>query len=256
MSRKVSPSAKRSYGVQRVTRVWGISPATLYRHRWCDAPRPRRRPGPIGPMPDAALVEAIRGLLASSPFHGEGYRKIRARLRFAGIRTSKHRVLRLMREHDLLAPGRVGLRHGPKAPTTARSEPSGSTRCGAPISTATLTGEGQTGGLRHRRPRLDRVPGHPRRQTGDAVRGARAAPPGCAHLVQCLRRGHRARPASCATTTAASSSPTTSSASSPSSTSRSSPCSLRARARGQRLRRALHPDPAGILALGASLQLH
>jgi putative transposase len=142
MSRKVSPSAKRSYGVQRVTRVWGTSRATLYRHRWCDAPRPRRRPGPIGPMSDAALVEAIRGLLASSPFHGEGYRKIWARLRFAGTRTSKRRVLRLMREHDLLAPGRVGRPHGPKAHDgTIRTERVDE-MWGTDL-TATLTGEGQ-----------------------------------------------------------------------------------------------------------------
>jgi putative transposase len=142
MSRKVSPSAKRSYGVQRVTLVWGTSRATLYRHRWCDAPRPRRRPGPIGPMSDAALVEAIRGLLASSPFHGEGYRKIWARLRFAGTRTSKRRVLRLMREHDLLAPGRVGRPHGPKAHDgTIRTERVDE-MWGTDL-TATLTGEGQ-----------------------------------------------------------------------------------------------------------------
>jgi putative transposase len=83
-------------------------------------------------MPDEALVETIRKLLADSPFHGEGYRKVWARLRFAGIRTSKRRVLRLMREHDLLALGRVGRRYGPKA-TTARSERSASTRCEAPI---------------------------------------------------------------------------------------------------------------------------
>jgi HTH-like domain len=52
-------------------------------------------------MPDDDLVAAIRGLLAASPFHGEGYRKIWARLRFAGIRTSKRRVLRLMRASNL-----------------------------------------------------------------------------------------------------------------------------------------------------------
>ena len=115
MSRRVSPSANRSYGVQRVTRVWGTSRATLYRHRRGDQPGRRRRPGPVGPMPDAALVAAIRTLLVTSPFHGEGHRKVWAWLRFAGIRTSKRRVLRLMREHDLLAPGRVGRPHGPRA---------------------------------------------------------------------------------------------------------------------------------------------
>jgi hypothetical protein len=32
-------------------------------------------------MPDAGIVEAIRQALAGSPFHGEGYRKVWARLR-------------------------------------------------------------------------------------------------------------------------------------------------------------------------------
>jgi putative transposase len=71
MSRGVSPSMKWVYGVQRVTQVWGRSRATLYRHRRCDEPRPRCRRGPLGAMPDEALVEAIRKLLAASPFHGE-----------------------------------------------------------------------------------------------------------------------------------------------------------------------------------------
>jgi transposase InsO family protein len=93
-------------------------------------------------MPDAALVEAIRDLLAESPFHGEGHRKVWARLRFAGIRTSKRRVLRLMRAHDLLAPGRVGRRHGPKAHDgTIRTERVDE-MWGTDL-TATLTGEGQ-----------------------------------------------------------------------------------------------------------------
>jgi putative transposase len=54
-------------------------------------------------------------------FHGEGYRKMWARLRFAGIRTSKRRVLRLTGEHGLQAPGRVGRPHGPKAHDGPRS---------------------------------------------------------------------------------------------------------------------------------------
>jgi putative transposase len=143
MSRRVSPSVKRSYGVQRVTRVWGTSRATLYRHRGQrDEPRSRRRPGPVGPMPDPALVEAIRALLAASPFHGEGHRKIWARLRFAGIRTSKRRVLRLMREHGLLAPGRVGRPHGPRAHDgTIRTERVDA-MWGTDL-TSTMTGEGQ-----------------------------------------------------------------------------------------------------------------
>ena len=44
---------------------------------------PGRR-GPTGPMSDDRLTTVIRGVLAASPFHGEGHRKVRARLRHAG----------------------------------------------------------------------------------------------------------------------------------------------------------------------------
>jgi putative transposase len=141
MSRQVSPTTSRAYGILRVTRLWGTSRATLYRYRR-HRPGPRRRPGPIGPMPDEALVEAIRALLAASPFHGEGHRKVWARLRLAGIRTSKRRVLHLMREHRLLAPSRVGRPHGPRAHDgTIRTERVDA-MWGTDL-TSTMTGQGQ-----------------------------------------------------------------------------------------------------------------
>ena len=116
MSQRVSPATDQVYGLQRVTRVWGISRATVYRHRRrSNEVGRRRKPGPSGAMPDEDLVQAIRQLLTDSPFHGEGYRKLWARLRFKGIRTSRRRVLRLMREHGLLAPQRMGAPHGSKA---------------------------------------------------------------------------------------------------------------------------------------------
>jgi putative transposase len=68
-----------------VTRIWGVSPATIYRHRQQPAAIKRRRLGPLGLMTDEALVRAIRQLLQDSPFHGGGYRKLWARLRVAGI---------------------------------------------------------------------------------------------------------------------------------------------------------------------------
>src|SRR3989304_1706074 len=46
--------------------------------------------------------------------HG-GPRKVGARLRPAGVRPSRARVLRLMRTAGLLAPTRAGHAHGPKA---------------------------------------------------------------------------------------------------------------------------------------------
>jgi putative transposase len=114
MSRQTSPSSGRAYGLARVARVWGVSRATLYRHRQTSPAAPRRS-GPIGPMPDDQLVAAIRQALTASAFHGEGYRKVWARLRFAGVRTSRRRVLRLMREHSLLAHQRTGPARGPRS---------------------------------------------------------------------------------------------------------------------------------------------
>jgi len=117
MSRTVSPSAQRAYGLARVCRVWRLSRATVFRQlRAGDRPEtPRRRPGPQGPMADEALADKIRKLLATSPFHGEGYRKLWARLRVSGVRTSPRRVLRVMREHGLLAHQRPGAARGPRA---------------------------------------------------------------------------------------------------------------------------------------------
>jgi putative transposase len=114
MSRALSPSSGRAYGLARVARVWGVSRATIYRHRQT-LPAAPRRPGPIGPMPDEALVAAIREVLTASAFHGEGHRKIWARLRLAGVRTSRRRVLRLMREYGLLAHQRTGPARGPRS---------------------------------------------------------------------------------------------------------------------------------------------
>jgi transposase InsO family protein len=111
MSQVLSPATGRAYGLTRVTRVWHLSRATVYRHRTAASaeapPRPARR-GPVGACSDAELLEHIRAQVLSSRLHGEGYRKIWARLRHAGLRTSARRVRRLMRQHGLLAPHRVG----------------------------------------------------------------------------------------------------------------------------------------------------
>jgi putative transposase len=142
MSRQVSPSTDKVYGLQRVTRFWGMARATIYRHRHPTQAAKRRRPGPLGAMSDDDLVVAIRQLLTDSPFHGEGHRKLWARLRFAGIRTSRRRVLRLMRGHGLLAHQRAGCPHGSRAHdgriTTERVD----VMWGSDL-TSVMTGEGQ-----------------------------------------------------------------------------------------------------------------
>lgn len=117
MSQTCSPSTQRRYGLARVCRTWEVARSTVYLHQartMTPAPPPRRR-GPQPRWSDEALLEKIRAVLAASPFLGEGHRKVWARLRWQEVRTSKARVLRLMREAKLLAPTRVGHAHGPKA---------------------------------------------------------------------------------------------------------------------------------------------
>ena len=142
MSRKVSPVSGRPYGLAVVCRSWGLARSTVYRHREPPRALAPRRPGPVGPMPDADLVGAIRAVLAASPFHGEGHRKVWARLRLAGVRASRRRVLRLMREHDLLAPSRTGSPRGPRSHDGTIIPATIDTMWGTDLTT-TVTGEGQ-----------------------------------------------------------------------------------------------------------------
>ena len=142
MSRTVSPVSGRPYGLAAVCRAWRAPRATVYRRRVPPLPQPLQRPGPVGPMPDAALLVAIRAILAASPFHGEGHRKIWARLRVSGVRSSKRRVLRLMRENDLLAPSRVGTPCGPRSHDGTIIPETVDTMWGTDLTT-TIIGEGQ-----------------------------------------------------------------------------------------------------------------
>jgi putative transposase len=117
MSQTCSPSTQRRYGLARVCRVWELARSTVYlgqARRTTPGAGPQKR-GPKPRWSDAALLEQIQAVLAASPFLGEGHRKVWARLRWQGVRTSKARVLRLMREAQLLAPTRGGHAHGPKA---------------------------------------------------------------------------------------------------------------------------------------------
>lgn len=106
MSRTLSPSSKQPYGVARVSSVWKLARSSFYAARQRQQ-RPHDAPK-RGPKvrSDDELVAEIRVLLAAPIFAGEGYRKIWARLRHKGVRTSKDRVLRLLREHQLLSASR------------------------------------------------------------------------------------------------------------------------------------------------------
>lgn len=116
MSHTTSPSVQRPYGVVRVCQEWGLSRATFY-HQQRQSARLSLTPAKRGPKTastDEELTSAIRTVITASPFLGEGHRKIWARLRARGIRTSKPRVLRLMRQANLLAPHRAQRVLGPR----------------------------------------------------------------------------------------------------------------------------------------------
>jgi putative transposase len=120
MAKATSPATGRRYGVARVCQVWDVPRSSFYAaQRPSEAaagpqPSPARR-GPKPALSDEDLLAAIRADLARSPWTGEGHRKVWARLRaMDGIRVSRKRVLRLMREHSLLSPHRARTR--PQAP--------------------------------------------------------------------------------------------------------------------------------------------
>ena len=140
MSRVISPLTGKPYGLAAVCRVWRLARSGVY--RYLSAAPPAQRRGPLGAMSDEALTTAIQGVLAASPFHGEGHRKVWARLRHAGTRTSLRRVLRLMRQNNLLAPTRAGAPRGPRNHDGTIFPDTVDTMWGTDL-TATITGEGQ-----------------------------------------------------------------------------------------------------------------
>jgi len=114
MAETISPSTGRRYGIAPVCRIWDVPRSSFYadRRRGSTATpiRPQRR-GPKPVVSDDALLAAIRADLARSPWHGEGHRKVWARVRVMdGIRVARKRVLRLMRENALLSPHRARTR--------------------------------------------------------------------------------------------------------------------------------------------------
>ncbi len=144
MSRAYSISVRRAYGLQRVCRVWEQPRSTVYARR-STARRSvaLRRRGPRGACSDEALVSHMHRVLGASPFHGEGYRKVWAKLRVEGIRTSKERVRRLMREHGLQAPHRVGHPHGPRAHDGTITTERPDRMWGTDMTTTVTVGEGR-----------------------------------------------------------------------------------------------------------------
>lgn len=116
MSGAMSPSTGRRYPLTMLCASFRVARSSVYAAR---APAgPPTAPGKRGPkteLSDAEVLAGIRAVLAASPFHGEGYRKVRARLAHRGLRVSGKRVLRLLRTYSLLAPRRLGPPNGDPA---------------------------------------------------------------------------------------------------------------------------------------------
>ena len=115
MSAATSPGTGLAYGLRRVCAAWGMARSSFYamtsgQHA---EPPPAKRRGPKPAISDQALLVAIEADLEASPWEGEGYRKVWARLRVCrDIRVARKRVLRLMRENNLLSPHRCRRRGG------------------------------------------------------------------------------------------------------------------------------------------------
>lgn len=101
MSQAISPTTGKPYGLKRVCEVWDIARCSFYRK--CRTPE-KRGPKPI--VEEKILLEKIQKDLQTTPFRGEGHRKVHARLKREGIRAGRNRILRVMKENHLLSPHR------------------------------------------------------------------------------------------------------------------------------------------------------
>ena len=174
MSATTSAATGRCFGIQRVCQVWERSRSALYARRARAHHRLGAGPARRGPPPrqsDAQLLAAIRTDLARSPFHGEGHRKVHARLRILdGIRVARTRVLRVMRAHGLLSPhrGASGRREDPRR----EGHHSGAQRD---------VGDGRRAGI------------HARRRVGLDLRGSRTLERGVRGVARVQSRGAASR---------------------------------------------------------------
>ena len=113
MSATISPASAKTYGVERVCALWEQPRSSFYAWRRdnnngsAEPATPAQKRGPKTGLSDADLLGKIQADLARSPFQGEGHRKVWARLRVIDeVRVSRKRVLRIMREDQLLSPYR------------------------------------------------------------------------------------------------------------------------------------------------------
>ena len=109
MTRRKSVSG-RAFSAARVCRVWAVPRSRRYARA-----KGTRRTGRPPVLDDTMILALAKTVIAESEaagFHGEGYKKVHARLRHKGVSIDKERLLRILREHQLLAPVRAGQYRG------------------------------------------------------------------------------------------------------------------------------------------------
>ena len=130
MSWAASPGTGLVYGLERVCAVWGVPRSSFYaeQRKAVDPTKPAaRRRGPKPKISDENLLAAIVADLEASPFEGEGFRKVWARLRVQqGIRVSRTRLRVLMRDNSRLTVPAAATH----VATTAPSSPTPPMSCG------------------------------------------------------------------------------------------------------------------------------
>ena len=115
MSASTSPGTGKLYGVELVCCIGGFPRSSFYAKQGLpesaattSEPTPKKQKrGPKTILSDNELLDLIRADLKASPWVGEGHRKVHARLRMSQtLPVGRKRVLRIMRENNLLSPSR------------------------------------------------------------------------------------------------------------------------------------------------------
>jgi transposase InsO family protein len=110
LSQERSEATKHKYPLSLLCAVVGVPRSSYYEYQrqQRQQQRERKKRGPKTQADDVRLLELIRAVLQRSPFHTEGTKKVHCRLRaWYGVRASRERVNRVMRQARLLSPQRV-----------------------------------------------------------------------------------------------------------------------------------------------------
>lgn len=114
-----SEATGKAFPVELLCRLCEVPRSSFYeyarqlRQQRVKQARDRKKPGPKMQVDDDELLLLVRQVLKQSCFHTEGTKKVHLRLRIMGIRASRERVNRVMRQAGLLSPQRCARKDKP-----------------------------------------------------------------------------------------------------------------------------------------------